>query len=243
MELIMEHWLSMAVGIYLVAMVLYGHYRGFLRMAVSLGALAISIVTVRVAMPHVTVFLKENTGIHTMVRQSVMKAAQEMGPESGWLEEVQLPAAQRQIIEGLQLPQSLKDALIENNNREIYQMLGVDTFFDYIASYLADRVLNLAATILLFVMVFVGLRVLVRCLDLVSRLPVIHGLNQIAGAILGGCQGLLYLWTACLVTDLCYRAAWSQAIHAQIQGSLWLTFLYRHNLLSWMFFRILEHVH
>ena len=37
MELIMEHWLSMTVGIYLVAMVLYGHYRGFLRMAVSLG--------------------------------------------------------------------------------------------------------------------------------------------------------------------------------------------------------------
>ena len=72
-----------------------------------------------------TVFLKENTGIHTMVRQSVMKAAQEMGPESGWLEEVQLPAAQRQIIEGLQLPQSLKDALIENNNREIYQMLEI----------------------------------------------------------------------------------------------------------------------
>ena len=29
MELIMEHWLSMTVGIYLVAMVLYGHSGAF----------------------------------------------------------------------------------------------------------------------------------------------------------------------------------------------------------------------
>lgn len=240
MEFIMEHWLSFAVGIYLLAMVLYGHYRGFFRMAVTFGALILSIAVIPMAMPLVTSFLKEHTGIHSMVRQSVLESA--IGEEAGavWQEHIQLPAQQRQIIEKLQLPETMKKALVDNNNSEIYQMLGVDTFFDYIATYLADMVLNLAGTVILFLAVFVGLRVLVRWLDLVARLPVIHGINQIAGAILGGCQGMLYLWIAFLVTELCSKTFWAQAILTQVRASLWLGFLYQNNLLGWIFFSVLK---
>ena len=240
MELIMEHWLSFAVGIYLLAMVLHGHYRGFFRMAVTFGALVLSIAIVPMVMPLVTSFLKEHTGIHSMVRQSVLETA--MGEEAGavWQEHIQLPAQQRQVIENLQLPETIKKALVDNNNSEIYRILGVDTFFDYVATYLADMALNLAGAVVLFLAVFVGLRILVRWLDLVARLPVIHGINQIAGAILGGCQGMLYLWIACLVTDLCSKASWAQAILTQIQDSLWLCFLYQNNLLGWIFFSVLK---
>ena len=31
-----SHWLETAVAVYLIGMVLYGHYRGFIRLAVSL---------------------------------------------------------------------------------------------------------------------------------------------------------------------------------------------------------------
>lgn len=240
MEVITEHWLSFTVGTYLLVMVLYGHYRGFLRMAVSLGALVLSIAIVPVMMPHVTSFLKEKTGIHSMVRQSVLKSALGEMAESAWQEPVQLPAQQRQVIEKLPLPEAMKEALADNNNSEIYRMLGVDTFFDYIVSYLADMVLNLAGTVILFLAVFVGLRVLVRCLDLVARLPVIHGINQIAGAILGGWQAMLYLWIGCLVANLCSGTSWAQAVLSQIQASPWLNFLYQYNPLGWIFFSILK---
>lgn len=240
MELIAEHWLSFAVGIYLLAMILYGHYRGFLKTAVSFGALIVSIAIVPMVMPHVTSFLKEKTGIHTMVRQSVLESALGEMSETGWQEYIQLPAQQRQVIERLPLPETMKKALADNNNSEIYRLLGVDTFFDYIASYLADMILNLTGTVILFLAVFVGLRILARCLDLVARLPVIHGINQIAGAILGGCQAMLYLWIACLVTDLCSRTPWAQAVLSQIQASPWLGFLYQNNLLGWIFFSVLK---
>ena len=32
-----EHWLSIAAGVFLLGMMLYGHYRGLLRQCVSLG--------------------------------------------------------------------------------------------------------------------------------------------------------------------------------------------------------------
>ena len=65
----LEHWLPIAVGVFLVSMMLYGHYRGFLRQCVSIGALVITILAVRFATPYVTSFLKENT----QVRQAVAR--------------------------------------------------------------------------------------------------------------------------------------------------------------------------
>ena len=38
---IKENWLFVAVAVYLVSMVLYGHYRGFVRLAVSAVSLAV----------------------------------------------------------------------------------------------------------------------------------------------------------------------------------------------------------
>ena len=144
-----DNWLSVVVAGYLIGMTLYGHYRGFLKLVISMTALIISLIAVRILMPQVTDFLRDNTGIHQWMEENMLNA---VGLETGGQEISQalLPAEQRSIIEGISLPESLKEALIENNNEEIYQMLGVDQFVDYIGSFLADRIINTLAFILLF---------------------------------------------------------------------------------------------
>ena len=47
----MKNWLEIVVGVYLLGMILYGHYRGFIRMAVSMVALIATFAIVRIAMP------------------------------------------------------------------------------------------------------------------------------------------------------------------------------------------------
>ena len=44
---IKENWLFVVVAVYLVSMVLYGHYRGFVRLAVSAVSLVLSFILVR----------------------------------------------------------------------------------------------------------------------------------------------------------------------------------------------------
>lgn len=237
--MITEHWLSFGAGIFLLCMVLYGHYRGFLRIAVTMSALVISVIVVQLATPHITTFLKEHTEIQHVAQQGLMKAAglgAEIEPGYSDLQ----PSHQRTMIEEMQLPQQMKDVLLESNNNEIYQRLGVDTFFEYVSAYLADMALNLVGSVLLFVLVYISLRLLVRWLDLVAKLPIISGMNQIAGAILGGIRGLLWLWAGFLVTDLFASAPWAMAVLEQIEKSLWLTFLYQNNLFNWIFISILR---
>ena len=68
-----EHWLSIAAGVFLVGMMLYGHYRGLLRQCVSLGALVLTIITVKVATPYVTDFVKANPVIRENAAHFIRK--------------------------------------------------------------------------------------------------------------------------------------------------------------------------
>ena len=131
-EFMNDYWLSVLVAVYLVGMTLYGHYRGFIRQTVSVAALVISIVAVNLASPYVKTFLLESEGVQTAVTKAVSFALD--GTPSDWEQESQ-PSAQRAYIEELPLPEQIKSLLIENNNSEVYEMLGVDRFADYLAAY------------------------------------------------------------------------------------------------------------
>ena len=235
----LEHWLPIAVGVFLVSMMLYGHYRGFLRQCVSIGALVITILAVRFATPYVTSFLKENTQERQAVAEMMEKAS---GLEEYQAEQQDTPAFQRIAIENLKLPQSMKDALIENNNSEVYNLLGVDHFIEYVSAYLAGILINASVSVLMFLLTFLLIQLLVRWLDLLARLPIISGLNKIAGALLGLAHGLLLLWVACLLLDLFSATPLGSVLMEQVEESSWLTFLYQYNLLGFLLRGILNSI-
>ena len=63
------------------------------------------------------------------------------------------------MIEKLKLPEQMKEVLLENNNSEIYQMLGVERFFDYLGSYLATMIIRVLGSGILFSVFFLFFRV------------------------------------------------------------------------------------
>lgn len=236
----MENWLSAAAGIYLLGMILYGHHRGFIRLAVSLLAVLVSLTIVRIALPSVTGYLKENTKIQQAISENVKKSiGLETGENAAWLNQG-APAAQRSLIEDLELPQNIKAALIENNNNEMYQVLGVQAFTDYIGSYLADLILNSLAVVLLFSGVYLAIRLVMHWLDIIARLPILSGINKLAGALLGGAEGLIFLWLACLVITAFSGTDWGILAIRQIEMSKWLSFLYRHNFVNLIVLQVLQ---
>ena len=236
----MENWLSVIAGVYLLGMVLYGHHRGFIRLVVSIFAMILSLTVVRVSLPAVTTYLKENTTLQQTVTQNIVKAAG-LGQEQSSVEEISdKPSAQRAIIENLNLPSTIKSALIENNNSEIYQLMGVQAFTEYVGNYLADTIINSAGFVLLFAAVYIASKLVIRWLDIIARLPIISGINKLAGAIAGGLEGLLFLWLACLLVTAFSGTEWGMMITRQIESSQWLSFLYSHNLLNLMVLGVLH---
>lgn len=227
--MIINNWLPIGAGAFLIGMVLYGHYRGFIKQCVSLGALILTIVIVKIATPYMTNFIKENPTIRENAANTILSIT---GWEEPSQEEAGVPSVQRSAIEQLDLPQGVKDVLLENNNSEIYKMLGVSQFPEYVSTYLADMLINAIASMLMFIAVFILIHLVVRWLDLIARIPILNGLNHIAGALLGLAQGLLLLWGAGFILSLFSATPLGEMLEAQIHASTWLTFLYRYNLIN-----------
>ena len=220
---IKENWLFVAVAVYLVSMVLYGHYRGFVRLAVSAVSLVLSLGVVHFGAPSVANLLRSNEVVYQAVEDSVTKFIQKDDEAENEAADAAPPSVQRSIIEEMELPEQLKDALLENNNSEVYEALGVSRREE---SGKDGRIF------LLFAAVFGGLRVLSVSLNVVSRLPIISGLNRLAGAVLGGAEGIFFVWIAALLITLFSATAIGELFLNQIESNIWLTWLYDHNMLG-----------
>lgn len=224
----MDNWVEIAVAVYLLGMILYGHYKGFIRLAVSMAALIVTLIIVHVAMPKVVVFIKENTPAYSWIVEHTRTTIE----DAIGIDDVGMPAKQRQAIEKLNLPEDMKQLLLENNNSRMYEILGVNAFTEYIGNYLANMILNWVGFVFMFLAVYILLRLLMKWLDIMAKLPVLSGMNQIAGAILGGIQGLFFLWLISLFLTACSGTFWAASILRQVEASPWLSFLYHYNLLS-----------
>ena len=196
LEMLSGRWLEVAVAAYLIGMMLYGHYRGFIRIAVSVMSLFITLFAVRVAIPQTAAWLEHNTALYETMKESALKASglDEKMDEMAQTADLAGKAGERAVIESLEIPDQVKKLLIENNNGEVYQEMGVQIFEDYVGKYLADRVIRVIIFTVLFTVFYASLHIVIVWLNLLSRLPIIYGLNKIAGAVLGLTEALIFVW-------------------------------------------------
>lgn len=129
-------------------------------------------------------------------------------------------------IENAPLPQFLKDSLLENNNTTIYEELGVNSFPQYVASYISRMVLNLIAFLVTFLIAIIIVKALMFAVNIIGELPVLGLINHVGGGVLGLVLGLVIIWLGFLIITLLYTTEAGQACFEMIEKSSLLTFLY-----------------
>ena len=220
------NWFPLLVGVFILGMMLYGHSCGFLRLAVSFAALLITMILVRIILPYAVQRVEADPQIRAVVMQRVREVS---GINELELFPIDTLEAQEYAIDSLELPESLRRALKQNNTQEIWERFGVSRFQEYAADYLTRAVLRTVLGIILFFAVSILLRILMRALDIFTRLPVIHGLNQIFGALLGLAWGLVLVWAGFLVLGFFEGTVIGSGVRQIIDRVLWLKLLYDMN--------------
>lgn len=164
---------------------------GFLPMAASLGAS-------HFIAPLVSKFLR-TTPLFTSLND---KIASSLHLDSLFAEGV--TSVQSDYIHNLQIPDFLKNSMLENNNPVVYDILKVDKIQDYISGYLANMCLNILGLIATFVIVYIGVRLFLGALNIVFQLPVLSFFNRVCGLIVGTLQGICIIWIICTVLTFFY---------------------------------------
>ncbi|MBR1815884.1 MAG: CvpA family protein [Lachnospiraceae bacterium] len=249
---------SLTIGVmaFIVIFMIIGAIRGFVRSALGIILSIVAIVAAYLLVPVTADVMINHTDIddkienkikariETEIEDRVKKEVEEIGGgvissnESiiGELTNEVLniePDKNQQIdiINNLSISDTLKNALIENNNTEIKNEMGVSGFYDYLTKYITKRIINLIAYIVTFAIVGLIFAVLIYVLKFVVRLPVVNGLNRIGGAAFGLMEAVIIVWILFAIVDNLPDYPVCVSITNQIKESGALTYIYEKNIL------------
>lgn len=224
--------LLIAVGIIFLICLIVGYARGFIKIVASLAVTIATIILVTMLSPYVSDFLLKYTPIEKTVQKhcvEMLASGEEQKEEV--LKEDFTREEQISAIEGANVPSLLEKMLLDNNNSEIYKELGVNTFGQYVSKYLAKLIADILAFLITFIVITIAARILLGILGVLSKLPIVGGLNRVAGALLGGVTALIIVWLLFIVLTLAYNSDFGKMCFDNIAKSEILTFLYDNNVL------------
>ncbi len=146
------------------------------------------------------------------------------------LDETDIPRdVQTEVIQNADIPEVYKKLLTENNNSEIYKQLGVETFAQYVGSYLAKLLINIVSFLCTFLLVTIIFRAVVFALDIVADLPGVGAVNHLVGGLMGVVGALVIVWLLYLFVTLFFTTPVGKMFFEMIQESEFLKVLYDYN--------------
>jgi len=225
--------LLLVVGAIFLISIIVGYIRGFLKIALSLAITIGTIFLVAAITPHISKWIQESTSIGEVVRsklETMIEMPEGMSAEA--LSSVEIPREQQiSLIDGAGLPGMIQDMLLENNNGEAYDALGVTNFVDYIAAYIIKLIADIISFLVAWIIVTIIARIIMGVIGIIGKIPVVGGVNKIAGAIVGAGIALIIVWILFILVTLLYNTTVGQACMTDIAASQILTKLYDGNIL------------
>lgn len=220
----------------LVISAIVGLWRGLFRTLFGLVALILSFVVAYYVSPHVSEYVIDNTKIddtieekiYSRIEASVEEKVKTTLENAGVKENLEAmtaeeaknvletepdKATQMQLIEEFNLPSSIRNMMIENNNEEMYSELGTTSFYKYISSYSARLIVN----VITFIALIVVLRLLLMIVYVLLRkaimsIPILAGVDRVGGLILGLCAGLFIIWIFMIAAGIFFGAEYDGMI-------------------------------
>lgn len=215
-------WLGGIAIAVLIITCINGYRRGFVRQVVSIFFVFFSLALVWFVNPYVNEFLKENTPVYTMIEEGCQNLVKEKTSQIGAIDGIE----QKNLIEELPVPEVIKNMIEKDNTVETYKLLAVRNFGEYVSNYLAVTLMNGLSFIISYLLVTIVIRTIAYALDLIAKLPIINGVNRLAGALLGGAEGVIFIWIVLLMFTLVCGTDIGKIGMGLIQRDKFLSFLY-----------------
>lgn len=244
--------MNILTGIVCIIFLLFmirGYRRGLLKSLASVISLVASVALVSVVTPYVSQFLQEQTSVYTWVMEKCQESfsvSQEQTEDNGIKNsetknsdtknnatengEIKISdQIQEKAIEEMQIPDVLKNLLIHNNTEKTYRELAVNSFNDYVPKFMANLIMNIISFVVTWLIVASFIWLAIMTLDVIANLPVIHGINQVMGLLLGAGQALAIVWIGFLAITAFGSTAIGKQLLDMIQKSALLSQLYDWN--------------
>ena len=248
------NWLLIIIVLLLALCVVNGYRKGFLRMMYSMVSWVIMFALVTWATPYINTFLRDNTSIYQTIavyceqqirEKTAKQIEQEAAAVPGEAADETQPAAGQQAegVEqnngqpadltklGVKLPDSVMNNISEKTADLAGEALDASGIYAKVSAGMADFILNGISFFIAFAVGMIVLHFFSGILGIVSRIPIIRGINKYLGTVAGAIYGFVVVWIAFYVIALCSTSEVGGALISYIYESPFLTYIYENNLI------------
>ena len=232
------NWLLIIIVLLLALCVVNGYRKGFLRMMYSMVSWVIMFALVTWATPYINTFLRDNTSIYQtiatyceqQIREKTEKQIeQETAAVTGEVADETQPADLTKL--GVKLPDSVMNNISEKTADLAGEALDASGIYAKVSAGMADFILNGISFFIAFAVGMIVLHFFSGILGIVSRIPIIRGINKYLGTVAGAIYGFVVVWIAFYVIALCSTSEVGGALISYIYESPFLTYIYENNLI------------
>lgn len=221
------NYLLILVIALIIALTIRGYRRGFLQMAVYFGGMLFILFMAKRLSPVVCDYLTNNTEVVSEIQTKINDKLSEKNS----VRDNSIESNQEMTINSYELPSDLKSNLIINNTEEMYQKLLVSVFEEYVSKYLSEIAVKALSFVLVFIVLVSAFKIILFLTNLISKIPIIKGLNKLAGAIVGFSESIVITWIFFFISIAFLGHEISTSVIEMISDSQLLTLLYNSNFL------------
>lgn len=214
------NWLLILILVVMAAFAINGYKVGIIRKAFSMFSFILTIVLASFVVPYVNDFIMHETPIYENVNIGLQNVISVDDTVDNAMQKNDMPQIVATIISG-DLGQSIVSG-IENQ----------------ICEKLADSVIKGLAFAGSFALISLLLRTIIFTLDIIARLPIIRGINQYLGMLIGLAESIAIIWIFFILIVAFKDTQAGTVIMKCINESKILRFLYDNNL----FWRFIGHM-
>ena len=135
------------------------------------------------------------------------------------------------LVRAAKLPDSVMNNISEKTADLAGEALDASGIYAQVSVGMADFILNGISFFIAFAVGMIVLHFFSGILGIVSRIPIIRGINKYLGTVAGDIYGFVVVWIAFYVIALCSTSEVGGALISYIYESPFLTYIYENNLI------------
>ena len=216
-----------AVIIFLVIFLIVGLVRGFLRIILTTFSLIITIVLAGMLAKPLAEFAENGTVIGPRVQHRIEEYVDSKLSTAS----AAASAVENSFIDALPLTAAMKEDLKARNTLGGYVDQGVNSFSEYLAVNLTTLIIRILSYVILFIVIYLVLRLILRLSNVINHIPILGGINRIAGAVVGLAEGVIFLWIFSMIIMMLSGTDFGITCERIIINSPFLQFIHEHNYL------------
>lgn len=227
------NWLLIVTVAILAVCAVMGMVHGLIKTIFELIIGVATLILVMILSPHVTAFLQEQTGLQDNLSAKVEEVLWEQYEEQDFSLNKD---TFNEYVNSLPFFPVFKDEILNNQAVQGTVEEGVGQIIGAISQTVAGKMVVLIGYGLTYLIIFLALRILAALLNIIEKLPILHGINKLGGLVIGLAEGLFAVWILGILFTVFGMTSIGLSAAACIENSAFLTFVYGHNLLQQIIF-------